>query len=213
MNTKFLAMLVATVISSAACACAQPQPPEGAMPPRMEGQDKVMIFRGTAGQRMPFDRFIPKPHDAMDENFFPPELVMQHQKTIGLKEDQQKAIRAEMSKVTGKVADLQWDLTGARQEMEALAKESKVDEKQAIAQLEKLMGVETEIKRQQVGLLIRIKNILTAEQQARLRELRQQPFDFTAPMGAMERGVPAPLVAPAGNGEIKIERRHIEPKR
>jgi Spy/CpxP family protein refolding chaperone len=57
----------------------------------------------------------------------------------------------------------------------AQVKQPRVDEQQALAQLEKVLATEREIKRQQVTLLVRIKNKLTPEQQAKLSELRTKP--------------------------------------
>ena len=55
-----------------------------------------------------------------------------------------------------------------------LLKQSKADEAQVAAQLDKVLAAEREIKRAQVSLLVRIKNNLTEEQQHRLRALRGQ---------------------------------------
>jgi Spy/CpxP family protein refolding chaperone len=52
-----------------------------------------------------------------------------------------------------------------------------VDEQQVLAQLEKLLAAEREIKRAQVTLLVRIKNKLTPEQQEKLSELRGKPVN------------------------------------
>jgi hypothetical protein len=41
--------------------------------------------------------------------------------------------------------------------------------------LEKVLAAEREIKREQVTLLVRIKNKLTAEQQGKLLEMRSKP--------------------------------------
>src|SRR5271169_6710035 len=46
-----------------------------------------------------------------------------------------------------------------------------MDEQQALAQLEKVLAAEREIKREQVTLLVCIKNILTPDQQAKLSVL------------------------------------------
>jgi len=56
-----------------------------------------------------------------------------------------------------------------------LIKQPRVDEQQVLTQLEKVLAAEREIKRQQVTLLVRIKNKLTPEQQAKLFELRSKP--------------------------------------
>jgi Spy/CpxP family protein refolding chaperone len=50
-----------------------------------------------------------------------------------------------------------------------------VDEQQVLAQLERVLAAEREIKKEQVTLLVRIKNKLTPEQQGKLAELRSKP--------------------------------------
>jgi Spy/CpxP family protein refolding chaperone len=109
----------------------------------------------------------------MERNFFPPELIMQHQKALALTTEQQTAIRAEMQKMMARFTDLQWQQSAETEAMAALVKQDRPDEKEVLAQLDKLLNIENEIKRLHIGLLIRIKNTLTAEQQAQLRELRR----------------------------------------
>ncbi len=58
--------------------------------------------------------------------------------------------------------------------MVALLKLERVDEQQALAQLDKVVNAELEMKRAQIALLVRIKNKLTPEQQARLREFKSK---------------------------------------
>jgi len=52
-----------------------------------------------------------------------------------------------------------------------------VDQAAALAQIDKVLAVEREVKRAHIGLLIQIKNQLTAEQQARLAQLRPADRD------------------------------------
>jgi Spy/CpxP family protein refolding chaperone len=54
-------------------------------------------------------------------------------------------------------------------------KQPHADEQQVLAQLEKVLAAEREIKRPQVMLLVRIKNKLTPEQQGKLSELWSKP--------------------------------------
>ena len=54
----------------------------------------------------------------------------------------------------------------------SLVKQPRVDEQQALAQLERVLAAEREIKKEQVTLLVRIKNRLTPEQQGKLAEAR-----------------------------------------
>jgi Spy/CpxP family protein refolding chaperone len=47
-----------------------------------------------------------------------------------------------------------------------------VDEAGALAQVDKVLGMEREVKRAQISLLIEIKNLLTPAQQQKLFDLR-----------------------------------------
>ena len=112
--------------------------------------------------------------DPMGDSFFAPELIMQHQQEIGLTDDQKAFLKAETRKVQPRFTELQWQLQDEAEKLLALVKGERVDEKQAIAQLDKLLDIEREVKRLQVTLVIRIKNDLTPEQQAKLAEIRKQ---------------------------------------
>ena len=135
-----------------------PPPPDGPMGsgPRPPGGDKI----GRA--------------------FFPPELVMRNQKAINLTPDQQNAIREEMREAMPRFTELQWQLSAEEEALESLIRADAPDEKQILAQFDKLMLAESELKRVQFGMLVRIKSILKPEQQQLLRELKKQgrPEDF-----------------------------------
>jgi Spy/CpxP family protein refolding chaperone len=109
----------------------------------------------------------------LERNFFAPELIMQNQNAIGLSTDQQAAIRAEMKKMMAQFTDLQWQQSAETEALATLVKQDRPDEKQVIAQLDKLLSIENEIKRLNTGVLVRIKNTLTPEQQAQLRSTKR----------------------------------------
>lgn len=111
------------------------------------------------------------PSDPLQGNLFPPELIMQNQQAIGLNEEQKNSIKTELQKTQPRISELQWNLQAEVEKLSATLKQNQVDETQTLNQLDKVLAVEREIKRTQIGLLIRIKNILTSEQQARLREI------------------------------------------
>lgn len=111
-------------------------------------------------------------HDPIAEHVLPPELIMQHQKAIGLSESQKNAVIAEIKRTQGRMVEVQWDLQRAVERMVELLKQDKVEEQQVIAQLDNVLAVEREIKRAHIGLAVRLKNILTPEQQRALRDLR-----------------------------------------
>ena len=123
--------------------------------------------------------------EMMAENFFPPELIMQNQKALNLTADQQAAIRAEMQKTMAKFTDLQWQQSAEGETLDGLLKQERVDEKAALAQLDKLLAIEGDVKRLHFGTMVRVKNLLTTEQQAQLRELKKQARPAAA---ARDRG-------------------------
>ena len=112
----------------------------------------------------------PQP-DPFAGNLFPPELIMQHQQTLGLSEEQKSFLKAELRKTQTRLTELQWDLQEEFEKLAALIKQEQVDEAQTLTQLDKVLTLEREIKRTHIGLLIRVKNKLTPEQQGRLREI------------------------------------------
>jgi Spy/CpxP family protein refolding chaperone len=111
--------------------------------------------------------------DLMGKAFFPPELVMRNQKAINLSPDQQNSIRSEMQKTMPRFTELQWQLSGEEEALNTILQSEKPDEKAVIAQFEKLLAVETEMKRLQLAMMLRIKNLLTQDQQNQLRELKR----------------------------------------
>ena len=112
--------------------------------------------------------------DPIGESLIPPELIMQHQQEIGLSPDQKSFINAELQKAQTKFSELQWQLASEVETMAALVKQEKIDEAQTLAQLDKILNLEREIKRTHIALVIRIKNRLSAEQQARLQEMKHK---------------------------------------
>ena len=112
--------------------------------------------------------------DLMAENFFPPELIMQNQKALNLTAEQQTAIRTEMQQAMAKFTDLQWQQSAESEALETMLKQERVDEKLALAQLDKLLAIESNVKRLHFSTVVRVKNILTTEQQSQLRELKKQ---------------------------------------
>jgi Spy/CpxP family protein refolding chaperone len=110
--------------------------------------------------------------DPIGQNLFPPDLVFSQADAIGLTDAQKTTIQPMMLRAQAHFLELQPRLAREVQTMVGLIGQSRVDESRVLSQLEKVLSVEREIKRTQIGLMIRIKNVLTAEQQARLRQLR-----------------------------------------
>jgi Spy/CpxP family protein refolding chaperone len=67
-----------------------------------------------------------------------------------------------------------WRLHAEGETMDLLLTQQPVNEEQALEQLNKILEIENEIKRTHFPLLVRIRNILTAEQRAQLDAIRKQ---------------------------------------
>ena len=115
-----------------------------------------------------------KPDDPIGESLIPPDLVLRHQQEIGLTPEQKEFLKAEIVKAQARFTELQLQLADEAETMISLVKQDRVDEQQTLAQLDKILNLEREIKRAQFLLVIRIKNRLTPEQQSRLQELRSK---------------------------------------
>jgi Spy/CpxP family protein refolding chaperone len=113
--------------------------------------------------------------DPIAQNLFPPELVMKYHQEINLDEGQSKAIKEAIQKAQAKFLDMQWDMQAETQKLAQLLKARPVDESAVLAQVDQVLNREREIKRTQISLLVRIKNVLTDAQQNKLMELRRKP--------------------------------------
>ena len=115
--------------------------------------------------------------DPLARLLFPPELVIQHSQEIGLQPAQRTTIVGALKEMQNDMVDLQLQMSERGQEMAKLLGEPKVDEAAALAQVDKVLTLEREVKRRQMQLLIRIKNTLTPEQQERLAKFRDRGAD------------------------------------
>lgn len=114
-------------------------------------------------------------NDPIAENVFAPDLVMQHQQAIGLTDGQKELLKAEVRQAQLRLTELQWQLQDEIEKLASLLKQDTPDEQRVTTQLDRVLNLERDIKRAHLGLVVRIKNQLTREQQAKLRELRARP--------------------------------------
>ena len=129
----------------------------------------VLVFGGACwGQaHQPAD-------DPIAQNLYPPELVMKYRQEINLDDGQSKAIKEAVQKAQSKFLDLQWDMQAEAEKLVQLLKARPVDENAVLAQVDQVLNREREVKRAQISLLVRIKNLLSDAQQNKLMELRRQ---------------------------------------
>jgi Spy/CpxP family protein refolding chaperone len=117
----------------------------------------------------------PPPHppnpDPLAHLMFPPEMIMGHARELNLTDEQKTFMRSEVQKATVTFQDLQWKLQDQMEALHDAMKSTSVNEQQALAQLDKVLDVEREIKRLHIALAVRLKNRLTPEQQEQLHKM------------------------------------------
>jgi Spy/CpxP family protein refolding chaperone len=121
---------------------------------------------------------VPKQEaDPFASVLFPPELIMQHARAIRLNDEQRSAITKLIETLQGRVIGLQWQLAEQVQALKETVGKTRVDQDQALDQLNRVLDTEKNIKKAHLEMLLRIKNVLRAEQQAELARLRDAAVD------------------------------------
>src|SRR5712692_10826590 len=156
--TLVLGLVAGALLGVVLVSAQQPQPQQ---PPQGQGQPR---------HPMP-------PMDPLGDAMFPPEMIMQHTRELNLTPEQKTFMRAEIQKTTTRFNELQWQLQDAMEALHEIMKSNSVNEQQALAQLDKVLDAEREIKRLHIGMAIRIKNQLTPEQQAKLHAMHRMMID------------------------------------
>lgn len=159
MNRLHVSTLAALVLLAAAAHAQQPT----------TAPQPVILLEGQ-----PVSQQQAPPDDPLARVLYPPELVMQHQEEIGLRPEQRGTITKAIQDFQAKVVDLQWRMHDESQRLVTLLEKPSVDQAAALTQVDVVLGVEREVKRAHLALLIQIKNVLTPEQQTRLAAARTQ---------------------------------------
>jgi Spy/CpxP family protein refolding chaperone len=113
----------------------------------------------------------------MDRNLFPPELVLMNQLALGLSAEQVDAIKKLVGDTHSRVLDAQVDLHRVTEQLHAALEPPKVDEGAVLALASNAMDLEKKIKTAHLTLMIRVKNLLTADQQDKARDLAPHPAE------------------------------------
>ena len=182
-------VMLAGVLLGAVLVSAQQQPPQQPQPQPQQ----------------PRQPHPPGPmNDPLGDAMFPPEMIMQHTRDLGLTDEQKTYMRGEIQRTTTRFNELQWQLQDAMEALHTTMKANPVNEQLAMGQLDKVLDAEREIKRLHFGMAINIKNKLTPEQQEKLHgmmRMRHGP-DGPGPGGPGRGpgpGVPARPIVPTTN--------------
>jgi Spy/CpxP family protein refolding chaperone len=153
----------------------QPERPSTAPGYVLDGM-QVNSVTPKPDERSPKRTGPPPEGDPLAAYFFPPELIMTHQRELGLQDSQRATITSEIQKAQARFVELQWKMSAEMERLQTLLEPPVADEAQVLEQIDRTLAVERDIKRVQIALLVRIKNTLTPSQQAKLAELRENSY-------------------------------------
>ncbi len=112
-------------------------------------------------------------HDPFKGKLFAPDIILRNQAELNLTKEQFTSIKAAVIDVQSNVAEHQWDLREAYQKVLAALDENPIDEKKVLENINDVLLAENQVKKQQVAMLIRLKNLLNDEQIAYLQSLKK----------------------------------------
>ncbi len=120
--------------------------------------------------------------DPIADGLFPPDLLGRAHEEISLTDSQRQWLQDESQKVGERFKEIQDRLRKESDAFAAILKTERVDSAAALAQLDKLLDAEREMKRIQIAFLVSIKNQLTPDQQAKLAAFRKAHGGDPAPV-------------------------------
>lgn len=114
----------------------------------------------------------PPKEDVFKGKLFAPNVILEHKDELGLSKQQFTEIRRAVVDVQANVAEHEWDIAEAYQSIMAELDKRPIDEQRVLEHVAAALRAENEVKKLQVGMLVQLKNLLTAEQIEYLESVR-----------------------------------------
>ena len=105
-----------------------------------------------------------EPKDVFKGKLFAPNVILENRDALQLSKEQFTAIRTAVVEVQAGVAEHEWDMQEAYQALMLELDKSPVDEQEVLEYADKALLAENQVKKKQMAMLVRLKNLLTAEQ-------------------------------------------------
>ncbi len=133
--------------------------------------DDVALAQAPAAPASPPE---PRLENPIEEHLFPPEFILQQGEKIRLSEKQREAIETDVKTLQEQLPAQEASLRNEASILGSLIPQSTTDEAQLLAQLDKVLEQERQIKRLQLGTMFRIRKRLTPEQLTRLQDIKKE---------------------------------------
>ena len=132
----------------------------------------LLVFSALLALCLPALTLADDLEDRLLEHLYPPEVLMENVRELGIDDAQRRAITEAIGDMQGKVLDLEWQQKGAEEALVEEISAPTIDRDTALARADEVLRIEGEIKKAHLALLITIRGVLNADQTARLREMR-----------------------------------------
>jgi Spy/CpxP family protein refolding chaperone len=109
--------------------------------------------------------------DVFKGRLFAPDVILKQQEELDLTKDQFTGIRAAVVEVQSGIAEYEWDMREAYQALMLELDKSPIDEDEVLKHATKALQAENQVKKKQMAMLVRLKNLMTAEQIAHLESV------------------------------------------
>ena len=134
----------------------------------------LLTFGAFAAAPLPAQAPAQPPPDPFARYLYSPDLVLDNQLAIKLSEQAKSQIKDAMLEAQKRFLGLQFMMSQETETLKNLLRIGKVDEAAVLKQIDQMLGIEREMKRAQLSLMIKIKNTLTPEQQTLLDKIRER---------------------------------------
>ena len=134
-------------------------------PPRPPPRDRARMRRGPEG-----DRDVMRELAMLGVHLYPPPMLIRRAQNIGLTQDQVAKIRQEMLTTQARSVDLKAKIEKAKVESMRLLAADKVDPHAVDAQIDEAAKAGAELRKLHVGMILRVRDLLTPEQLKKLEE-------------------------------------------
>ncbi len=112
-----------------------------------------------------------EPRDVFKGKLFAPNIILENRDALQLSKEQFTAIRAAVVEVQAGVAEHEWDMQEAYQALMLELDKSPIDEDKVLEYAGTALLAENQVKKKQMAMLVRLKNLLTAEQIEHLEDV------------------------------------------
>ena len=112
--------------------------------------------------------------DVFKGKLFAPNVILENQAELNLSKEQFTKIRAAVVEVQTSVAEHEWDMREAYLKLMAELDTKPISEAAVLEHATAALLAENEVKKRQMAMLVRLKNLLTAEQVARLEAIEAE---------------------------------------